>query len=110
VSDPLDDDDTWEEEPGMAAPEPLEIRFSIQPKASRLRPESRENALRLFAELAEPPEEERPRRLRERRFQEPALLDLLLEACHSALSFDARRSVELAFRLQGVPLQPVPFA
>jgi hypothetical protein len=66
------------------------------PARVRSGPERRENAERLLVELVELPEGRRIRRLRERRFHDAALLDLVLETCHGALPFDLRRAVELA--------------
>ena len=45
---------------------------------------NQEDAQRLLAELLGAPEEERSRLLRERRFHDPELLDLLLESGSSA--------------------------
>jgi tetratricopeptide (TPR) repeat protein len=90
-----DDEDTWDEERYRSVQEPLEIRFSIQPSRPGSGPERRQNAQRLLAELLEMPEETRRRRLRERQFHDPCLLELLLEMGHAALPFDVRRAVEL---------------
>jgi len=83
VSLSLEDEDTWEED-FRRGDEPLEIRLSIQPAVARIGNSNREDAQRLLAELLGAPEEERSRLLRERRFHDPELLDLLLESGSSA--------------------------
>jgi hypothetical protein len=47
---------------------------------------------RLLAELLGAPEEERSRLLKERRFHDPGLLELLLETGHASLPYDIGRA------------------
>jgi tetratricopeptide (TPR) repeat protein len=95
---PPGDDDTWDENlsdrPNPREAEPLEIRLSIHPARPRQTTAHRQEARALLAELLALPEKERPRRLREERFQNPDLFDLLLETGHAALPFEAQRAVE----------------
>lgn len=96
MSHRFEDEETWDEERLPRVREPLEIRFSIQPARPRTQQEGRKSAQRLLAELLELPEREQLRRLRESRFQDPLLRDLLLESSHAALPFEAPRAGALA--------------
>jgi hypothetical protein len=59
------------------------------------RPQGRQAAEGLLAELMSLPEEQRHDRLRAERFHHPRLLDLLLEAGHAALPGDPERACEI---------------
>jgi tetratricopeptide (TPR) repeat protein len=98
---PPDDDDTWDENlsdrqgrRNRQEVEPLEIRLSIHPARPRPDAARREKARALLAELLAVPEKDRLRRLGDQRFQDPDLFDLLLEAGHAALPFEAHQAVE----------------
>jgi tetratricopeptide (TPR) repeat protein len=96
---PPGDDDTWAEETpdrwNLRNVEPLEIRLSIHPARPRRDASRREEARALLAELLALPEKDRQRRLREKRFQDPDLFDLLLETGHAALPFEVQRAVDV---------------
>jgi tetratricopeptide (TPR) repeat protein len=95
MTKPLEEEETWDEEPYRRVSKPLTLQIAVQTAGSQAGPELREGAQRLLAELLELPAEERLRGVRERRFHRPALLDLLLEVSHAALPFDLVRAVEM---------------
>ncbi len=92
---PPEDEDTWQEGDYRLALQPLTVRISILPAEPQGEQETRESAQVLLAELLGLPGEERRVRLREKRFQVPDLMDLLLELSHAALPFDLDRAVEM---------------
>jgi tetratricopeptide (TPR) repeat protein len=94
MSNPGEEEDTWVED-FRSDRAPLEIRISVQPAVSGDGRERRETAQRLLAELMDIRGEERFRLLKERRFHDSGLLELLLETGHAALPFDVGRAVEL---------------